>query len=75
MEKLFVDDLIDAGFRPPFVADEKCRGTVVDDAGKFVPLLPMPGYLSDAARERGARMTARALNAEAGLRVENRVAA
>lgn len=53
------------GFSAPFSADERCRGTVTDAAGKIVPILVLPSVESSACRLALARAVAENLNREA----------
>lgn len=52
------------GFAAPFAADERCRGTIVDAAGKMVPILVLPSVESSACRFALAQAIAANLNRE-----------
>lgn len=56
------------GFAPPFQADERCRGSVTDAAGKLVPILVLPSVESENCRLTLARSIADNLNREAAER-------
>lgn len=63
------------GFSAPFTADERCRGTITDAAGKIIPLLVLPSVESSACRLVLARAVAEHLNREAAEHAAGRAAA